>query len=352
MGEYQMKKGLVSLILSSILLLTACGGGGETAKPGASQPEPAKATEPKPKEEEKVYKIGITQIVEHPALDAARAGFLAALKDGGFEEGKNLEVDVQFAQGDMNNNITIAQKFVSDKVDLISAIATPSAQAAVKASKDIPIIFSMISDPVGAKLVESLEKPGGMATGSSSNHPDATKLQIEAIKAFIPEAKKVGIIYNSGEQNSVVSVEEAKKELVALGLEPVEVAITATTEVISAAQSLVGRVDAIYFPQDNTVISALEGLVKVANENDIPLFVPDSTAVKRGGFLTFSFDYHDLGYTTGKLAVEVLKGKNPADLAVVFPENLKMVINEQAAAEQGITLTDEMKKDAELVTTE
>ncbi|RXT15462.1 ABC transporter substrate-binding protein [Ammoniphilus sp. CFH 90114] len=348
-----MKKGFLFFMMM-MLLLTGCGTT-TTSQPSPSEATPAKtdSSPPSAKEEApapaKTFKIGITQIVEHPALDASRNGFLQALKDAGFEEGKNLQVDVQIAQGDMNNNMTIAQKFVGDKVDLILAIATPSAQAAVKATSDIPVIFSMISDPIGAKLVDNLEKPGKNVTGSSSNHPDAARKIVESIKEFVPDAKKVGIIYNSGEQNSVVSVNESKEIMSKLGLEPVEAAITTTAEVTTAVESLVNRADVILLPQDNTVISAFETIVKTANDNKMPIFAPDSAAVQRGGFSTYSFDYFDLGYTTGKLAVEVLEGKQPGDLPVVYPEELKLLINPKAAELQGVTLTDEMKNKAELV---
>lgn len=202
-----MKKGLAVLLSGAMLLLAACGGGGNQAS-GEKKDE--------------MVKIGITQIVEHPSLDAAREGFIEALKDAGYEEGKNLKLDYQNAQGDMNNNASIAQKFVSDKNDLILAIATASAQAAVQATKDIPVLFTAITDPVGAELVQSMEKPGGNATGTTDTHPDAIKNTIAAIKKFIPGAKKVGIIYNNGEPNSVVNVKNAKEALEAAGLEAVE----------------------------------------------------------------------------------------------------------------------------------
>ncbi|WP_423801227.1 ABC transporter substrate binding protein [Neobacillus sp. SAB-20_R2A] len=329
-----MKKSLAIVLMGVLLLLSACGGG-------------SKETSGEKKEKE--VKIGITQIVEHPSLDAAREGFIEALKDAGYEEGKNLKLDYQNAQGDMNTNLSIAQKLVSDKNDLILAIATPSAQAVLKNTKEIPVLFTAITDPVGAQLVKSLDKPGGNATGTSDTHPDAIKNTIAAIKKFVPNAKKVGIIYNNGEPNSVVNVKNAKKAIEAEGLEAVETTITAGSEVKQAAESLVGRVDVLYIPKDNTVVAALESVITVANAKDIPTFVGEGDSVKRGTFASYGLNYHDLGYSTGKMAVEILKGKKPSEIPVGFPEKLELVINKKAAAEEGITLTEDLIKDAKIV---
>lgn len=323
------------LLAASLFLLTACGSN-TTGGGGAAQDE--------------TIHIGITQIVEHPSLDAAREGFIKALADNGYKEGQNLELDIQYAQGDMTNNMTIAQKLVNDGSDLILAISTPSAQAAAQATQDIPVLFTAITDPLGAKLVESIEKPGGNVTGTSDTHPDAIKNTIKTIKDFFPNAKNVGVIYNSGEQNSVANVNVAKDAMKAHGLTPVEATVTNSSEVKQAADSLVGRADVIYVPKDNTVVSALESVIKVANEKDIPMFVGESDSVKRGGFAGYGFEYFDLGYTTGEMAVDILKnGKKPADIPVGFPEELNLVINETAAKEQGVELTEEMKKGAQLV---
>nr|WP_223587638.1 ABC transporter substrate-binding protein [Neobacillus bataviensis] len=332
-----MKKSLVLLVCGVLMLLTACGAGSKETSGEAKE------------KNEKVVKIGISQIVEHPSLDAAREGFIAALKDAGYVEGKNLKIDYQNAQGDMNNNKSIANNLVADKNDLILAIATPSAQAVVNSTKDIPILFTAITDPVGAQLVQSLDKPGGNATGTSDTHPDAIKDTIDAIKKFIPNAKKVGIIYNNGEPNSVVNVKNANIALKAAGLEAVETTITASSEVKQAAESMVGRADVLYIPKDNTVVSALESVIKVANDKNIPTFVGEGDSVKRGTFASYGFDYHDLGYTTGKMAVEILKGKKPSEIPVGFPENLQLYINKKAAQEEGISLTEEMLKNAKIV---
>ena len=325
-------------------MLTACGSSGTSEESSSSS-----SGGDSDAKEEKTVKVGIIQLVEHPSLDASREGFVAALKDAGYEDGKNMKLDYQNAQADMNNNMSIAQNLVADENDIILSIATASSQAVVQATKDIPVLFTAITDPVGAKLVESLESPGGNVTGTSDTHPDAIKNTIGSIKKFVPDAKTVGIIYNSGEPNSVVNVENAKKALEENGLESVEATISTSSEVKQAAESLVGRADVYYVPKDNTVVSALESVVTVANDKDIPLFVGEGDSVKRGGFASYGLDYFDLGYSTGKMAVEILNGKKPSEIPVGFPENLELVINKKAAEEQGVTLTDDLLKDAVIV---
>ncbi|HEY9577601.1 MAG TPA: ABC transporter substrate-binding protein, partial [Pseudobacillus sp.] len=282
-----MKKWLMVAMVGLLLVLTACNSGGN---------ESGGSSEAEDKSKEKEVKVGITQLVEHPSLDGAREGFIAALKDAGYEEGKNLTLDYQNAQADVNNNMTIAQKLVNDGNDLILAISTPSAQAALQATKEIPILFTAITDPVSAKLVKSMEEPDGNVTGTSDTHPDAIKNTIASVKEFFPDAKKVGMIYNSGEPNSVVNVEKAKEALKENGLQAVEVTVSASSEVKQAAETLVGRADVLYIPKDNTVVSALESVITVANAKKIPAFVGESDSVKRGGFASYGFEYHDLGY--------------------------------------------------------
>ncbi|MCY9515697.1 ABC transporter substrate-binding protein [Paenibacillus apiarius] len=335
-----MKQLFSILAVCSLLLLAACGSANEPAAAGKHNDENAG---------KKVIKIGIAQYAEHPSLDGARAGFLQALKDAGYKENVNLQVDMHNAQGDMNNNMTIAQKLVGDKNDLILAIATPTALAVAKATKDIPVLFTAVTDPVASKLVKSLEEPGGNVTGTRDTNPEAIKKTMETMKRFFPDAKKVGVIYNSGEQNSVVNIANVKQVLQGGGLEIVEATVTNSSEVKQAADSLVGRADIIYLPSDNTVISALSSVVSVANAKDIPLFCESSESVGQGAFASVGFQYYDLGYTTGKMAVEVLKGASPAQMPVRFSEQLDLMINPKAAEEQGITLTEDMKQGAILI---
>lgn len=307
---------LVVLMLSSVL--AACGGGSD-------------------------YKIAITQIVEHPSLDATRQGFLDALKDAGIVEGENLKVDYNNAQGDMNNNTTIAQKIASDKNDLVLAIATPSAQAVVETVKDTPIVFAAITDPLDAGLVSNLDAPGGNVTGASDTNPLAVQQIMDFIAQYFPNVKNVGIVINTGEPNAVVMADNAEQQLAKHGIGLIRAAVTNTSEVQQAAESLVGRVEALFITLDNTVVSGVESIIQVANENDIPFFSSDRDSVEAGAFMTVGFKYYDHGYQAGQMAVEILKnGKKPGDLAVTFPDKVDVILNLKAAAEQGVTVTQEM----------
>lgn len=314
-----------------LMLLAGCGGGQEatTGDQGQAEKEPAQETT--------TYKVGITQIVEHPSLDAATDGFKKALEDAGL----TVEYDEQIAQGDQNNNMTIANNFVGNKVDLIFANSTPSAQSALNATSEIPIVFTSVTDPVGAELVEAMDKPGANITGTTDTHPDAIPNTVKFIDQYF-EGNKVGMIYNAGEQNSVAQVDLVKKAMEGTDLEVVEVSVSTSAEVKQAAESLIGSVDVIYVITDNTVVSALESVVGVANENDIPLFVGELDSVARGGFAAYGFDYYDIGFEAGQMAAQILKGeKTTADLPVQYPQNLKLLINKNAAAEMGIELNPE-----------
>ncbi|SFA88479.1 MULTISPECIES: ABC transporter substrate-binding protein [unclassified Bacillus (in: firmicutes)] len=323
-----------SIVLASLLLLAGCGTNEKTGSSG----EKEKA--------EKTYTIGITQFAEHPSLDAATEGFKKALADNGFKEGENVKFDVQNAQADMNNTQTIANNFVGDKVDLIFANATPSAVSALNATKDIPIVFTSVTDPVGAGLVKAFDQPGENITGTTDNHPDATAKTIHFITDEI-KAKKIGVVYNSGEQNSVVQVEAVKKLAEEKGAKLVEVSVSTSAEVKQAAESLAGRVDAIYIPTDNTVVSALESVISVANDKKLPLFVGELDSMKRGAIAASGFNYFDLGYETGEMAAEILKGKKPSEIPVALPQSLKLVINKKAAASQGVEVQEAWSSFAE-----
>ncbi len=284
-----------------------------------------------------VTTIGIMQIIEHPALDAAKEGFIEGLAEEGYVEGENVKYDAQSAQGDMATAQTIAQKFVNDKVDMILAIATPTAQAAAKATNKIPILITAVTDPVAAELVQSLDAPGTNVTGTSDLTPVAK--QLDLLKQLVPTAQRVGIVYNAGETNSVVQVNLAKEAAAALGLEVVEATASSTSAVYEAAQSLVGRVDAIYVPTDNTVVSALESVIKVAEESRLPLVVGEEDGVRRGALATVGIDYKALGKQTAKMAVKVLrKEAKPEEMPIQYQESIRLVINLQAAQKMGVTV--------------
>ncbi len=339
------KRVLSALMAVSLFAAVGCGAKNQT-QGGTSTPAAATAAATStPAAAKKTVKIGITQIVEHPSLDAARNGFIAALKDSGYIEKDNLDVDVQIAQGDMTTNTTIAQKFAGDKKDLVLAISTPSAQAAAQAIKDAPILFTAITDPVGAKLITDPKKPGGNITGVSDTHPDEVTKLMDFIASDFPKVKTVGIVANEGEQNSLVNVKKAEEALAKHNIKVVKAAVTNSSEVKQAAESLVGKADAIYITKDNTVVASFEAMVQVADQNKLPLFVGDIDSVKRGGFATYGYEYYDIGYTTGKMAVDILKnGKKASDIPVGFPEKLELMLNMKAAQSQGVEVTDNMKK--------
>ncbi|MBM7647911.1 putative ABC transport system substrate-binding protein [Bacillus ectoiniformans] len=323
-------KSMFAYGMATALLLSAC---------GTEEKEKSEAAGSK----EDTFQIGVTQIVEHPSLDNAYKGFQKALED----EGIKAEYDVQVAQGDQNNNQTIANNFAGDKVDLIFANSTPSATGALNATKEIPIIFTSVTDPAAAGLVKDPKKPGGNITGTTDLHPEAISNTIEFMaKEF--EGKNVGVIYNAGEQNSVAQVESVEKVMKENGLKLVPVTVSTSSEVKQAAESLAGKADMIYIVTDNTVVSALESVIQVANDKDLPLFVGELDSVKRGGFAAYGFEYYDIGYEAGQMAAQVLKGeKKPADLPVQPPANLKLMINEKAAKEMDIEIKDSWKDQAE-----
>ncbi|HHY45699.1 MAG TPA: ABC transporter substrate-binding protein [Firmicutes bacterium] len=295
----------------------------------------------------KKIRVGIAQIAEHPALDAARKGFIDGLTAAGYVEGKDIVYDVKNAQGDMSLAQTIAQKFVNDKVDLILAIATPTAQAAASATDKIPILITAVTDPVAAGLVKSIERPGTNVTGTSDLNPVAE--QMELLLEIVPKVKRVGIVYNAGEVNSVVQVEMAEKSAKKLGLTIVKASASNTSGVFEAAQSLVGRVDAIYVPTDNTVVAALESVVNVAEKRKIPVIAGEENSVERGCIATLGIDYYRLGRQTAKMAVEVLKGKNPAEMPVQYQKEMRLVVNLKAAQAMGVTVPQSVIKRADRV---
>lgn len=324
-----MKLGLTTA-LASFLLLAGCGTGD---KNGSSE------------DGKKTYTVGISQFVEHPSLDEATKGFKKALED----KGLNVKFDEQNAQGDQNNNQTIANNFVGDNVDLIFANSTPSALSALNATRDIPIVFTSVTDPVGGKLVKSFEEPGGNITGTTDTHPDAIPNTIKFINDNF-EGKRVGMIYNSGEPNSVAQIELVKKAMKGTDLKLVEATASTSAEVKQAAESLVGKVDFFYIITDNTVVSALESVITVASDKDIPLFVGELDSVKRGGFAAYGFDYKDIGYEAGEMAAKILTGeKKVSELPVQYPQHLKLEINKKAAEAMGIKIKEEWKKDAEII---
>lgn len=337
MRKSMKSKVIILLVIGLVALgLTACGQ--NPAPKGTSNP-PAEAVESS-STAEKVVNLGIIQFVAHPSLDAARQGFLDVLKANGYEEGKQLKVVLKNGQADVPITQSIAQQLSQDKLDLILAIATPAAQAMANATKEIPILITAVTDPVAAKLVQSLEKPNTNVSGTS----DYVSIdeQLNLIKAILPDIKKLGVIYNSGEENSLVQVNEVKRYAKENGLTVVEATPTNSSEVLQAAQSLIGKVDAIYVPTDNTVVSAFEAVVKVSYENKIPMFPGEGDSVARGGVATAGVDYYKLGEQTGQQALKILRGEKAADIPVETQEQVSVIVNLVAANKVGIEIPKEI----------
>ena len=297
--------------------------------------------------QDKVFKIGISQFVEHPALDSAREGFLEGLSEEGFVVGENLEVNLENAQADFSTTQTIAQKFKGQNLDLVLAIATPNAQSAAGVLTDTPLVITAVTDPVAAGLVEDLVDKSKPITGTTDMNPVAK--QLELIKEFVPEAQNIGILYNSGEVNSVVQVDIAKKAASEMGLNIVEGTVTNTSEVTLAASSVVGKVDAIYLPTDNTIASAVPSIMKIAGENDVPVFAAEKGQVENGAIATRGIDYFTLGKETGKIAARVLNGEDPASIPITGSQNLQLIVNNQAVQDFNLEIPANLEDEIDLL---
>ncbi|ACZ09217.1 ABC-type uncharacterized transport system, periplasmic component [Sebaldella termitidis] len=287
----------------------------------------------------KKYKIGITQIVSHPALDQSREGFKDALKEAGLD----VEYDEQNAQGDITIANTIANKFVTDKVDLIFSIATPTTQAAVNATSSIPIIFTAVTDPEAAGLI----KPN--VTGSS-DRVDNVAEQLDVLKELNPNATTIGVLYNSSEQNSVTQVELIKKVAAEKGIKVEEQAVTAVSELTQALDNLLSKADALYIPTDNLVVSNMPVVVERANAAKKIVIATDEGSVTNGALYTKGIDFYELGKEAGKLAAQILKdGKSPSDLEIVTLKPTNLVFNKKTMEAIGVTLPEKLKNEVKFV---
>ena len=315
------------------LALAACGGGGETSE-GSSSAAASGTT----------YKIGVLQLTEHAALDASNEGFVAALDDAGI----SYEIDQQNAQNDQSACQTIASKLVNDGDDLILAIGTPATQAVSSATSDIPIIGTAITDFAESGLVASNEEPGGNVTGSSDLTPVTD--QIELLEQLVPDAKTVGLLYCTAESNSEVQISMAEEALDAAGIAHERYTVSSSNEIQQVIESMVGKVDAIYTPTDNTIAAGMATVSMVANENDLPVIVGCDTMVEDGGLASYSINYYDLGYKAGEMAVEILtEGADPAEMPIAYleAEDCQLIANQATADEVGIDISG--LEDAEIV---
>ncbi|MEH6470091.1 MAG: ABC transporter substrate-binding protein [Halopseudomonas sp.] len=291
--------------------------------------------------------VAITQIVEHPALDACRQGVQDGLASAGYKVGENLRWSYESAQGNPAIAAQIAKKFAGDSPDVIVAISTPSAQTVAASARHIPLVFTAVTDPLGAKLVRNLDKPGKLITGITDLSPIDKHMAL--VLQVVPDAKRLGVLYNPGEANSVTLVAMVKDEAEKQGMTLVEGVATKSGDVLAAVRSLVGKVDAIYIPLDNTVVSALEAVIKVAEQNDIPIISGDTDSVTRGTIAAVGFNYYDVGLQTGKMVARVLNGEKPGDMPVERVQQLELYLNPGAAERMGVTLSQTMLDQAKQV---
>ena len=285
-----------------------------------------------------VFRIGISQFITHQSLDATREGFVDELAKQGYVEGKNIEIDLQNAQGEQRNLKTISQQ-LAESSDVVLAIATPSAQSLANTTQTTPVIFSAVTDPVSAKLVESREHPGGNVTGTSDQSSDAISTQINLIKRVLPKAKTIGILYTQSEPNSVVQKDEAKRLLEEKGFTVVEKTILDSNNVKAAAESLMTEVDMVFVPTDNIISSTMETVKQVSIKHKVPVFGGSTEMVALGGLYNYGTNYEELGRQTARMLVRVLKGEKPENIAVELPEKLELHTNQEMADALGIDIS-------------
>lgn len=302
-----------------------------------------------PTKKEKIYHIGITQLMTNPGIDSIRVGFLYEMAKLGYKDNVNIKYTLENSQGDNAVAQSIAKKFVNDSCDMIFAITTPTAQVCAKEIKGtkIPMVFGAVTDPISAGLVNSLEKPGGNITGTSDKWPTAA--QFDLLLQLVPTVKKIGVVYNPGETNSEFNIIEVEKVCKSKNLELIKVSVSNTSEVYAAAQSLVGKIDAFYVSADNTVITAMDAVIKVSEKNKIPLLPGVSSNVKQGGFGTLGPSYFDVGVEAAKIADRIIKGEKPSDIPVSVAKNFEYFFNLKSAKATGVVIPADLLKKATTV---
>ncbi len=286
-------------------------------------------------------KIGVLQLIEHNALDSAYKGFVDGLKEAGYEDGKNIIIDYQNAQGEQANCITIGQKFINDKSDLILAIATPAAQAIANMTKDIPILITAVTDPADSKLVADNNAPGGNVTGTSDLTP--VEAQIELLKEIIPNVKTVGLLYCSSEQNSVFQINIAKKKLDAMGIKYIDIAISNLNEIQQVIQNVIGKVEAIYTPTDNMIANGMATVALMTEPAKLPVICGEGGMTMLGGTLTYGINYYELGKLTSTQAVSILKGdKKTSEMPIEYLQKFDLVVNTNMIESIGLTIPESL----------
>ncbi len=302
-----------------------------------------------PTKKEKVYHIGITQLMTNPGIDAIRDGFISEMTNLGYKDSVNIKYTFENSQGDNTVAQSIAKKFVNEKCDMIFAITTPTAQVCAKEIKgtNIPLVFGAVTDPISAGLVTSLEKPGGNITGTSDKWPTAA--QFDLLLQLVPTVKTIGVVYNPGETNSEYNILEVEKVCKIKNLKLVKVAVSNTSEVYAAAQSLVGKIDAFYVSADNTVITAMDAVIKISEKNKIALLPGVSSNVEQGGFGTLGPNYYDVGVEAAKIADRIIKGEKPANIPVSTAKNFEYFFNLKSAKATGVVIPEDLLKKASKV---
>lgn len=332
-----MRKKLLAFILTGIVGISAITGCGSSSNTGGKE----------------LVTVGITQIAPHGSLDNCREGFIAGLEEEGYKEGENITYDYQNASGETANAVMIAEQFVSKKYNLICGIATPTAMAAFSAAResDIPVVFTAVSDPVAAELVESLEKPGLNCTGTCDSLP--LEEQMQMIRAFLPDAKTIGILYTTSEVNSLTHLEKFQELAPKYGFTIEAIGVTTASDIPIAVDTLLPKVDCINNFTDNNVVNNLDTLVSKANEANIPVFGSEEEQVRKGCIAAQNIDYFELGKETGKMAAKILKGESTAsELPVSIISDCTPVANQEVMDQFQITIPEEYKDSVTYLTAE
>ncbi len=337
-----MKRKVLAVMLAGTMALTmaACGSKPavtDTTAAGTAETKTSAAAETKSEDAEaasgETYKIGVLQLVQHAALDAANEGFFAALDNAGVK----YEADQQNASGEQSNCQTIAEKLANDGDDLILAIATPAAQAVAGVTSEIPVILTAVTDPAESGLVEDNNVPGGNVTGTSDLTP--VNEQIDLLQKLVPDAKTVGILFCSAESNSEIQAQMAREALDAAGIAHEDYTVSSSNEIQTVVESMIGKVDAIYAPTDNMIAAGMATVAMVANDNGIPTICGEAGMVEAGGLATYGIDYYQLGYMAGEQAIDILvNGKTAAETPIGYlpAERCELTINEETAQTLGI----------------
>ena len=336
----------LTLILSGILIVAGLVSCAKTSS--SNENEKTRDVSKNSNEVKEMYTIGINQLVQHDALDASREGFIEGLKEKGFEEGKNLKIDYQNAQGDIAIAKTISDQFVTSKVDMIFAIATSSLQASYNATKDIPIVFTAVTDPIGAGVAESWESSGTNVTGTSDMV--SMEKQLSLLTTLVPDIKTLGVIYNSSEANSLAQVQELKKEVEKNAIDIKEISVTTVNEINQNLNAAIGSIDALYAPTDNTVASAYDLVGNICVNKNIPILCGEEAGVSKGGLCSIGIDYFKLGKEAGYKAAEILNGTKPSDIEISTLSDMSITINTDVAEKLNITIPEDIDTKANKVT--